>query len=42
MVEPVSSPAEEHHFLMQAVTKDKNVFAKTVDTMQAVEGIWYI
>lgn len=42
MVEPVSTPAEEHHMVMQTVTKDKNVFAKTIDTMQAVEGIWYI
>lgn len=42
MVEPISSPAEEHHMLMQQVTKDVNVFGKTVDTMKAVEGEWYI
>lgn len=42
MVEPVSTPAQEHHMLMQAVTKDDNVFAKTIDEMKPIEGIWYI
>lgn len=42
VVEPISKPSDEHHMVMQKVSKGDNVFAKTVDTMEAVKGEWYI